>query len=264
MQAGETLSVYEDPERTQATQLTAQIQERQEGAAMHTYTLQFQAEGEDPEQAFERVGHAPLPPYITERVADSGRYQTVFASKLGSAAAPTAGLHLTPELIKSLQAQGVSWAEVTLHVGLGTFLPLKDELIQNNRLHSERTEIRPATADVVNQAIAENRRVVAIGTTSARTLESHWSNGSLRSGEQETDLFIRPGYAFQAVNGLFTNFHLPKSSLLVLLASLIANDLNGTPVLTAEEAVARLQRLYALAIAERYRFYSFGDAMLVL
>ena len=261
---GERLEVYAEDSLTNASRLSATVNRREDGNSMHTYVLEFDSPDEPLEAAFQRLGHAPLPPYIKEEAADPERYQTVFASKLGSAAAPTAGLHLTQELLASLRDQAIGWAEVTLHVGLGTFLPLRNDDLDVNRLHSERTEICRESADAINLALQEKRLVIAIGTTSTRTLESHWHNGAVQAGEQATELFIRPGYPFKAVNGLLTNFHLPKSSLLVLLSSFLANDATGTTVMGADESVTRLQRIYAEAIAKNYRFYSFGDAMLVL
>jgi len=204
--------------------------------------------------AIDAIGHMPLPPYIKrdDRAADRDRYQTVFARERGSVAAPTAGLHFTPALVAALAARGVALAEITLHVGYGTFQPVRVDRVEDHRLESERYEIGEPAAAIINRAGDEGRRVIAVGTTTTRTLEAVAGahDGRIVAGTGSTDLFIHPGYRFQVVGGLLTNFHLPKSSLLMLVA--------------AFAGVERVLAAYHAAIADRYRFYSYGDAMLIL
>jgi S-adenosylmethionine:tRNA ribosyltransferase-isomerase len=199
----------------------------------------------------ERHGHVPLPPYIAHADAqdDAERYQTVYAARSGAVAAPTAGLHFTRALLDRLAAHGVELATVTLHVGAGTFQPVRTRNLAEHRMHSEWFEIGAATAAAVNTAKAQRRRVVAVGTTSLRALESAGRSGTLRAGADETTLFITPGYPFHMVDALITNFHLPRSTLLMLVS--------------AFAGVETIRRAYAHAIAERYRFFSYGDAMLL-
>jgi S-adenosylmethionine:tRNA ribosyltransferase-isomerase len=216
-------------------------------------TLRFDRPVDDP--WLDRYGHVPLPPYIKRKdtPADGERYQTVYAGETGSAAAPTAGLHFTRELIAALEAAGVETAFVTLHVGLGTFLPVRCEYIEDHAMHEESYRIDGETARRVGAARAEGRRVIAVGTTSVRTLESAWETegpGRLRAGEGITSIFIRPGYVFRAVDGLFTNFHTPGSTLLMLAAAFAGRDF--------------ILESYALAVKEGYRFFSYGDAMLIV
>ena len=196
----------------------------------------------------ERVGHVPLPPYIArvDTVADRDRYQTVFAAQRGSVAAPTAGLHFTPEILQACQKAGAGIAHLTLHVGLGTFAPLRTDEIAEVKLHEERFELRAEDA----ARLAAARRRIAVGTTSVRTMETVMRRGGWQAMEGETDLFISPGFEFKAVGAMVTNFHLPKSSLFVLVSALIGREL-------ALEA-------YHHAIASRYRFYSYGDCMLIV
>ena len=197
-------------------------------------------------------GHVPLPPYIghADSAADTERYQTVYAARPGAVAAPTAGLHFTPELLALLADRGVQQAHLTLHVGAGTFQPVRSERLADHRMHSERYDIPAATAQAVNAARRDRRRVVAVGTTSLRALESAASNdGSVRAGSAETALFITPGHRFRVVDRLITNFHLPRSTLLMLVS--------------AFAGVESIRRAYAHAIAGRYRFFSYGDAMLL-
>jgi S-adenosylmethionine:tRNA ribosyltransferase-isomerase len=211
----------------------------------------------------ERVGVTPLPPYIHTPLADAERYQTVYARVRGSAAAPTAGLHFTPELLHRLRNRGVRSAFVTLHIGLDTFRPVSEERIEDHRMHTEFCSLRPEVAQQVNQARLRGDRVIAVGTTAVRVLETAalaavggqpgaegcpWR--SVAAYEGNTDLFIHPGFRFRAVDVLITNFHLPRSTLLMLVSAFAGKDL--------------LDRAYAEAIRERYRFYSFGDAMLIL
>lgn len=255
LEKGMTLPLYADHRLGEALGLTAAIRGRESHPAMTTFILELA--GKNPHGTVEESAQVPLPPYIAPGRSRPDQYQTIYAKELGSAAAPTAGLHFTPELLGRLRDSGREWAEVTLHVGLGTFLPLRQERVEDNVLHTEETFVSPQAAAQVNAAKQTGRPVVAIGTTSCRTLEAHWQDGQLETGASRTQLFIYPGYRFQAVDGLLTNFHLPKSSLLLLVAALLGDS-------STETAVVRLRRLYAAAIAERYRFYSFGDAMLIL
>ncbi len=243
--------------------LGARIVGKDDHSAMQTYQIIFNAPQENLEAVFEQYGHVPLPPYITDSQAPDERYQTVFASELGSAAAPTAGLHFTAELLETLRNAGYEWEEVTLHVGMGTFLPLRDTHIESNILHTETTYISPETAETINSQKTAGHTILAVGTTSTRTLESH-SNPEIISGELETNMFIYPGYEFKTVSALMTNFHLPQSSLLTLVSAFIGNSSEGTLTMSTEEMIAELQRIYAIAIEEKYRFFSFGDAMLIL
>ncbi len=199
----------------------------------------------------ERVGVTPLPPYIHTPLADAERYQTVYAHTPGSAAAPTAGLHFTPELLQQLQEIGVQFAFVTLHIGLDTFRPVSEEHIADHRMHTEYCSLNPVVAKQVKQAKLEGGRVIAVGTTSVRVLESAaLESQTVQPFEGATDLFIYPGCEFRAVDALITNFHLPRSTLLMLVSAFAGKEL--------------LDRAYAEAVRERYRFYSFGDAMLIL
>lgn len=198
-------------------------------------------------------GQMPLPPYIHAKLDDPERYQTVFAQITGSAAAPTAGLHFTPDLLTRLQAKGVEIARVTLHVGLDTFLPVNEENVEDHRIHSEWCELDAAAAASINQAVKAGKKVFAVGTTSVRTLESAADPeyvGQVLPFSGDTRLFIYPGYQFKVVNGLITNFHLPKSSLIMLVSAFAGKE----TILNA----------YRHAVEKEYRFYSFGDAMLIL
>lgn len=200
----------------------------------------------------ERIGHVPLPPYIarSDRAADRERYQTVYARRRGSVAAPTAGLHFTPEILARLEERGIERAEVTLHVGLGTFQPVHAERVEEHKLHTEWFEISEDAARRINAALDAKRRVVAIGTTTVRTLEfAAAPTGRLRPGSGQADIFIYPGYQFRATGALLTNFHLPKSTLLMLVSAFVGRE----NVLAA----------YEHAVRERYRFYSYGDCMFV-
>ena len=199
----------------------------------------------------DRLGHVPLPPYIThgDDAQDAERYQTVYAQRAGAVAAPTAGLHFTPELMSALRSRGAHCVFVTLHVGAGTFQPVRTERIAEHRMHAERFEVPPATAEAINAARAAGRPVTAVGTTSLRTLESAACDGGVAAGSGETGLFITPGYRFHIVDRLITNFHLPKSTLLMLVS--------------AFAGMQRIRDAYAHAIAQRYRFFSYGDAMLL-
>ncbi len=195
------------------------------------------------------IGEMPLPPYIHEKLEDQNRYQTVYAREKGSAAAPTAGLHFTPELLERLKAKGVTLAFVTLHVGLGTFRPVSAEVIEDHQMHSEYYVVTQETADIINEARRAGKRIVAVGTTSVRTLESATVDGELKAGHDWTQIFIYPGYQYKMVDALITNFHLPQSTLLMLISALAGR----------EHCLAA----YKEAVKERYRFFSFGDAMFI-
>jgi S-adenosylmethionine:tRNA ribosyltransferase-isomerase len=211
-------------------------------------------DGSPLDEAVDAIGHIPLPPYIKrdDRADDRDRYQTVFAQARGSIAAPTAGLHFSAPLMTALAARGVEIAEVTLHVGFGTFQPIRVDRVEDHRLDAERYEIGATAAAAINRARADRRRIIAVGTTTTRTLEAvaRTHGGALVSGQGDTDLFIYPGVEFTIVGGLLTNFHLPQSSLLMLVSAFAGRD--------------RVRSAYDAAIAERYRFYSYGDAMLIL
>jgi S-adenosylmethionine:tRNA ribosyltransferase-isomerase len=212
------------------------------------------ADGSPVGQAVDRIGHVPLPPYIArpDTADDRERYQTVFARDRGSVAAPTAGLHFTTTLVAALEARGVEMACITLHVGYGTFQPVRVERVEDHRLDPEPYEIAPAAADAVNRALDAGRRIIAVGTTTTRTLEAvaRDHDGRIVAGRGETDLFIYPGFAFRVIGGLLTNFHLPRSSLLMLVSAFAGRE--------------RVLHAYREAIRSGYRFYSYGDAMLVV
>lgn len=211
--------------------------------------IQFTYEGIF-EEILDRLGQMPLPPYITHTLKDKNRYQTVYAKYDGSAAAPTAGLHFTPELLDEIRAMGVKIAEVTLHVGLGTFRPVKAAQVQDHHMHSEYYEVTAEAAACINGTKQSGGRVVAVGTTSCRTLESAAAeDGSLTAKSGWTDIFIYPGYKFKVIDALVTNFHLPESTLVMLVSALAGRD--------------HIMNAYAEAVKERYRFFSFGDAMLI-
>ena len=201
----------------------------------------------------EALGEMPLPPYIHERLEDPERYQTVFASQAGSAAAPTAGLHFTPELLAKLKASGINIVEITLHIGLDTFAPVAEEQPTQHAIHSEWCQLSPAAAESLNQAKVAGGRITAVGTTAVRVLESAAQNSApgavVAPFEGRTDLFILPGYAFKAVDAMLTNFHLPRSTLIMLVSAFAGREL--------------ILESYQEAIAQEYRFYSFGDAMFI-
>ncbi len=203
------------------------------------------------EDILSRVGEVPLPPYITEKLEDKERYQTVYSKVDGSSAAPTAGLHFTKQLLKELKEQGIEIVEILLHVGLGTFRPVKCDNITDHNMHEEYFEITETTAQRINDAKRQGRRVIAVGTTSVRALESATdSDGNLKAYHGETDIFIYPPYKFKTVDGLITNFHLPESTLLMLVSAFTGRE--------------NVLELYKYAIHSNYRFFSFGDAMLIL
>ncbi len=227
--------------------LTGEILEIGEEGNRH---IQFHYEGIF-EEILDQLGEMPLPPYITHKLQDKNRYQTVYAREDGSAAAPTAGLHFTKELLEEVKAKGVAIAPVTLHVGLGTFRPVKVEDVENHHMHSEFYMVEESTAKLVNETKKKGGRVIAVGTTSLRTLESAGEeSGLLRAGSGWTDIFIYPGYRFKVIDGLITNFHLPESTLVMLVSALAGKE--------------NIMRAYREAVKERYRFFSFGDAMLII
>jgi len=198
----------------------------------------------------DRLGQVPLPPYIHEKLADAGRYQTVYAHEAGSAAAPTAGLHFTPRLLENLRMAGVRTAEVILHIGLDTFAPVHESDPRQHRIHSEWCRLPAETAAAIQAAKDAGKRVVCVGSTSVRTVESAAAGGKVRPFEGPTDLYILPGYEFRAVDAMVTNFHLPRSTLMMMVSALAGLD--------------PIRHAYQTAIREKYRFYSFGDAMLIL
>ena len=203
-------------------------------------------------EILDKIGLMPLPPYIHEKLKDKDRYQTVYAKYNGSAAAPTAGLHFTDELLKKLEQKGVIIANVTLHVGIGTFRPVKEDTVEAHKMHSEHFYIKQEDVDKINKAKEEGRRVIAVGTTSCRVLESvaDEKTGKVRKIEDDTEIFIYPGYKFKCIDGLITNFHLPQSTLLMLVSALADKEF--------------ILQAYNEAVKERYRFFSFGDAMLII
>jgi len=199
----------------------------------------------------DELGEMPLPPYITKKLEDGSRYQTVYAKEPGSAAAPTAGLHFTDEVLEQLKAKGVKIAVITLHVGLGTFRPVKENDITAHHMHSEYYEIPQDAANIINETKRSGGRVIAVGTTSCRTLESGVdSKGMIKTCGGWTDIYIYPGYKFKAIDGLITNFHLPKSTLIMLVS--------------AFSSLGIIMNAYNTAVAEEYRFFSFGDCMLIV
>lgn len=199
-------------------------------------------------EILDQLGEVPLPPYIHEKLNDPERYQTVYSKVEGSAAAPTAGLHFTPEIFAKLREKGVTVVDVTLHVGLGTFRPMDTENVKEHQMHAEVCYMSKEAADILNQAKAEGRRIIAIGTTSVRTLESVWNKyGSFHECTMETRLFIYPGYQYHTIDGMLTNFHLPKSTLIMMICALAGYDL--------------VMKAYKHAVDEKYRFFSFGDCM---
>lgn len=211
--------------------------------------IQFQYDGIF-EEVLDRLGEMPLPPYITHKLADKNRYQTVYAKYEGSAAAPTAGLHFTQELLDKVQKKGVKLAYVTLHVGLGTFRPVKEENLLNHHMHSEFYEVTQEAADIINGTKQNGGRVICVGTTSCRTIESAANaDGRVVAGSSDTEIFIYPGYTFKVLDNLITNFHLPESTLIMLVSALAGRE--------------RVLNAYRAAVAERYRFFSFGDAMFI-
>lgn len=220
------------------------------GAEDGSREVVFESDG-DYWQEIEKVGHVPLPPYIKrdDEADDRSTYQTVYAREPGSVAAPTAGLHFSPEILEALRAKGVLIVELVLHVGMGTFLPVKTQRIDEHRMHSEFCTVDEEAAGVINLAKAEGRRVIAVGSTSMRSLESFWNGQNLGSGSKWTDIFIYPGKQIHVADALITNFHLPKSTLIMMIAAFAGLDL--------------IKQSYQAAIDEKYRFFSYGDAMYI-
>lgn len=201
-------------------------------------------------EILDQIGLMPLPPYIHEELKDNDRYQTVYAKYEGSAAAPTAGLHFTPELLKKIEDKGIKIANVTLHVGIGTFRPVKEEDVEKHEMHSEHYYIKQEDADKINETKKQGKRVISVGTTSCRVLETVADeNGFVKQTEGDTQIFIYPGYKFKCIDGLITNFHLPQSTLLMLVSALAGQDY--------------IMKAYNEAVKEKYRFFSFGDAMFI-
>ena len=226
--------------------LRAEVLDTMEGG---TRKVKFSYEGIFNE-ILDKIGLMPLPPYIHESLKDNNRYQTVYAKYDGSAAAPTAGLHFTEELLKKIKNMGVEIANVTLHVGIGTFRPVKEENVEEHKMHTEHFYIKKEDAEKINNAKKEGRRVIAVGTTSCRVLETIADeNGFVKETEEDTGIFIYPGYKFKCLDGLITNFHLPQSTLLMLVSALAGKDY--------------IMRAYKEAVKEKYRFFSFGDAMFI-
>ena len=201
------------------------------------------------EEILDRLGETPLPPYIHEKLKDSERYQTVYNRERGSAAAPTAGLHFTKELLRKIKDMGVEEVFVTLHVGLGTFRPVNESRIEDHKMHREFYTVSQEAADAINKAKREGRRIIAVGTTSVRTLESAGASGEMKAGGSWTSIFIYPGYQFRFVDALVTNFHLPQSTLIMLVSALSSRE--------------NILHAYKVAVQEKYRFFSFGDAMFI-
>lgn len=231
-----------------ASGLTGEIVAEGEGGLR---TIVFSLGGNEFQATIDKIGEMPLPPYIHEKPADPHRYQTVYAATPGAVAAPTAGLHFTPELFGELAAKGIERVHVTLHVGIGTFRPVSVTRVEEHNMHGEYYQIKEKTADIINAARAEGRRIVAVGTTTVRVLETATrADGSLGTGTGWTDIFIYPGYRYRAVDALITNFHLPRSTLLMLVS--------------AFADIEYILAAYGEAVARKYRFFSFGDAMLVV
>ncbi len=202
-------------------------------------------------EILDKIGMMPLPPYIKEKLKEKNRYQTVYAKHEGSAAAPTAGLHFTPELLEKIKQKGVEIAKVTLHVGIGTFRPVKVENVEDHDMHSEHYYIKKEDADKINNAKKNGKRIISVGTTSCRVLESVADeNGFVKMAEGDTNIFIYPGYKFKCIDNLITNFHLPESTLIMLVSTLAGKDF--------------VMKAYRQAVQEEYRFFSFGDAMIIL
>ena len=233
---------------TVSEELTAEVIGINDDVGSRTVRFTFNGVFED---VISRVGEMPLPPYITKKLEDGTRYQTVYAKTDGSAAAPTAGLHFTDRLLGEIKDKGVEIVDILLHVGLGTFRPVKADDVKDHRMHSEYYEITESAAERINLAKKEGRRIIAVGTTSVRTLESVADeNGFVKAQKGNTEIFIYPPYKFKCVDSLITNFHLPKSTLVMLVASMTGRE--------------KILELYNLAVENRYRFFSFGDSMLVL
>lgn len=228
--------------------LTAQIESTEEDGGK---CVSFHYNTETIYEKLDEFGKMPLPPYITRQLEDQSQYQTVYAKELGSAAAPTAGLHFTPELINEIRGRGIGFAEVTLHVGLGTFRPVKEDDIKDHKMHTEWFSISEETANLIQKTHATGNRVIAVGTTSCRTLEAVIARyGEIKSCSGDTDIFLYPGVEFNCIDGLITNFHLPESTLIMLVSAFCGYE--------------KTMQAYRIAVQNKYRFFSFGDAMLIL
>lgn len=213
--------------------------------------VQFKCDSKEIYNILDKIGKMPLPPYITEELQNGELYQTVYSKELGSAAAPTAGLHFTEEMLKKIEDKGIKLGYVTLHVGLGTFRPVKVDDVTKHKMHSEHYHISKETADLINETKKNGGRVIAVGTTSTRTLESvATKNGCICEDEDDTSIFIYPGYEFKCIDGLVTNFHLPESTLIMLISAFAGYD--------------NVMNAYKIAVEEKYRFFSFGDACLFI
>lgn len=213
--------------------------------------IRFNCDSKEIYNILDKIGKMPLPPYITQELKNGERYQTVYSRELGSAAAPTAGLHFTKEMLESLKQKGINIGYVTLHVGLGTFRPVKVDDITKHKMHTEHYHISKETADLINETKRNGKRVISVGTTSTRTLESvATKNGYICEDEDDTSIFIYPGYEFKCIDGLITNFHLPESTLIMLVSAFAGYE--------------STMNAYKTAVEEKYRFFSFGDAMLIL
>lgn len=227
--------------------LTAKVMEVKEDG---NRLVKFECDGNFFE-VLDDIGQMPLPPYITKKLEDKERYQTVYSKELGSSAAPTAGLHFTTKMLEQVKDMGADIAYVTLHVGLGTFRPVKEENILDHKMHSEHYQLNEETAEKINRTKQNGGRIIAVGTTSCRTLESmELENGIVKAGEGYTDIFIYPGYKFKLLDGLITNFHLPESTLIMLVSAFLGQE--------------KTMNAYKTAVEEKYRFFSFGDAMAIL
>jgi S-adenosylmethionine:tRNA ribosyltransferase-isomerase len=229
--------------------LRAEVLDQAEGEE-GTRRLRFSLSGDELDRTLERVGETPLPPYIHAPLADPERYQTVYSRPKGSVAAPTAGLHFTPELLASLQAKGVGTAYVTCHIGLHTFRPIQAGEVEQHDIHEEWCLVPETVADVCNRTRTGGGRIVAVGTSSVRALESAWKDGAVRPFQGWTRLYIYPGYTYHAVDAMITNFHLPRTTLMALVSAFATREL--------------ILRAYREAVQRRYRFYSFGDATLLI
>ena len=213
--------------------------------------IKFRCDEKEIYNILDKIGKMPLPPYITEELKNGERYQTVYSKELGSAAAPTAGLHFTESLLENIKAKGVNIGYVTLHVGLGTFRPVKVDDVTNHKMHSEYYYLPKETADLINETKNNGKRVISVGTTSTRTLESVATKlGEIKEDEDNTEIFIYPGYEFKVIDGLITNFHLPESTLIMLVSAFAGYD--------------NVMNAYNEAVNEKYRFFSFGDAMMII
>ncbi len=261
-----------DPDRPEDTaMLVATVVDTLEEGITH---VKFEYDGIFLE-ILDQIGTMPLPPYIHEQLKDQNRYQTIYAKNLGSAAAPTAGLHFTPELLDRIKQKGVKIIKITLHVGLGTFRPVQVDDVKNHKMHTEEYEITEQAAREINETKNRGGRIIAVGTTSVRTLEAvaNKNHGKIVADRGETDIFIYPGYQFQAVDALITNFHLPKSTLLMLVSAFLEQKIAGNSPKTVSEADLTkstmpgrdlILKAYQHAIDSKYRFFSFGDAMLIM